>query len=83
MNTSAALRVQLCEIKRQKIIFSNEVKPMAKDGTNRGGFRVGAGRKPKAITEKIESGNPGGRPPADGRGWADCLHYGLYRWNDG
>ena len=35
---------------------------MAKDGTNRGGFRVGAGRKPKAITEKIESGNPGGRP---------------------
>ena len=35
---------------------------MSKDGTNRGGARPGAGRKPKAITEKIASGNPGGRP---------------------
>lgn len=34
---------------------------MAKDGTNRGGSRPGSGRKPKAITEKIASGNPGGR----------------------
>ena len=34
---------------------------MSKDGTNRGGSRPGAGRKPKAISEKIESGNPGGR----------------------
>ena len=34
---------------------------MSKDGTNRGGARPGAGRKPKAITEKIASGNPGGR----------------------
>jgi len=32
---------------------------MAKDGTNRGGARVGAGRKPKALTEKIASGNNG------------------------
>jgi len=29
---------------------------MAKDGTNRGGARVGAGRKPKALTEKIDKG---------------------------
>lgn len=34
---------------------------MAKDGTNRGGPRPGSGRKPKAVTEKIASGNPGGR----------------------
>ncbi len=34
---------------------------MAKDGTNRGGMRVGAGRKPKALEEKIAAGNPGGR----------------------
>ncbi len=34
---------------------------MSKDGTSRGGSRPGAGRKPKAISEKIESGNPGGR----------------------
>lgn len=26
---------------------------MAKDGTRRGGARVGAGRKPKALTDKI------------------------------
>ena len=32
---------------------------MAKDGTNRGGARVGAGRKPKALTEKINEGRPG------------------------
>lgn len=29
---------------------------MAKDGTNRGGQRVGAGRKSKALTDKIASG---------------------------
>ena len=29
---------------------------MAKDGTNRGGARIGAGRKPKALVEKINSG---------------------------
>ena len=34
---------------------------MSKDGTSRGGARPGAGRKPKAISEKIASGNPGGR----------------------
>ena len=35
---------------------------MSKDGSHRGGARPGAGRKPKAIAEKIASGNPGGRP---------------------
>ena len=29
---------------------------MAKDGTMRGGARVGSGRKQKALTEKIDSG---------------------------
>lgn len=29
---------------------------MAKDGTKRGGARVGAGRKPKALAEKIAEG---------------------------
>jgi hypothetical protein len=35
---------------------------MAKDGTNRGGARPGAGRKPKPLAEKILNGNPGRRP---------------------
>ncbi|NLI59527.1 MAG: terminase, partial [Clostridium sp.] len=35
---------------------------MAKDGTNRGGARIGAGAKKKALAEKIAEGNPGGRP---------------------
>lgn len=34
---------------------------MAKDGTNRGGARPGAGRKPKALKEKMDAGNPGHR----------------------
>ena len=34
---------------------------MSKDGTNRGGSRPCAGRKPKALTEKLANGNPGGR----------------------
>lgn len=35
---------------------------MAKDGTGRGGARPGAGRKPKALHDKILEGNPGKRP---------------------
>lgn len=35
---------------------------LAKDGTKRGGVRIGAGRKKKSLQEKIENGNPGGRP---------------------
>ena len=34
---------------------------MSKDGTNRGGPRPGSGRKAKAVSEKLASGNPGGR----------------------
>ena len=35
---------------------------MAKDGTARGSnIKVGAGRKPKGLAEKIAAGNPGGR----------------------
>jgi len=34
---------------------------MAKDGTNRGGSRVGAGAKKKPLADKIAEGNPGGR----------------------
>ena len=37
------------------------VSEIAKDGTNRGGARTGSGRKPKALEEKINTGNPGGR----------------------
>lgn len=35
---------------------------MAKDGTNRGGARVGAGAKKKPLADKIAEGNPGKRP---------------------
>ena len=34
---------------------------MAKDGTNRGGARIGAGALRKPLAEKITEGNPGGR----------------------
>ena len=33
---------------------------MAKDGTNRGGQRVGSGRKSKALTDKISAGKTNG-----------------------
>jgi hypothetical protein len=38
------------------------VTAVAKDGTNRGGARPGAGRKPKPLAEKLLEGNPGKRP---------------------
>lgn len=34
---------------------------MAKDGTNRGGARVGSGAKKKPLVDKIAEGNPGKR----------------------
>lgn len=34
---------------------------MAKDGTNRGGSRIGSGAKRKPLAEKIAEGNPGKR----------------------
>ena len=36
---------------------------MAKDGTNRGGARPGAGRKPKALADKIMEGTAVPSPP--------------------
>lgn len=35
---------------------------MAKDGTNRGGYRSNSGRKRTPIAEKLEKNNPGHRP---------------------
>lgn len=35
---------------------------MAKDGTNRGGARPGAGQKKKPLHDKLLEGNPGKRP---------------------
>ena len=35
---------------------------MAKDGTNRGGVRAGAGAKRKPLADKIADGNPGKHP---------------------
>ncbi len=32
---------------------------MAKDGTNRGGARIGSGQKKKPLIDKIAEGNPG------------------------
>lgn len=48
---------------------------MAKDGTNRGGARAGAGRKPKALKDKVLEGNPGRRPlkVIEFKGGADTL----------
>ncbi len=34
---------------------------MAKDGTNRGGARIGAGAKKKPLADKITEGNPSNR----------------------
>lgn len=34
---------------------------MARDGTARGGARTGSGRRSKALAEKLNTGNPGGR----------------------
>lgn len=34
---------------------------MAKDGTNRGGARIGSGQKKKPLADKIAEGNPGKR----------------------
>lgn len=37
------------------------VRYLAKDGTDRGGARIGAGAKRKPLADKIIEGNPGGR----------------------
>lgn len=61
-DSGVGLRVKKCGFKR-----GNSPTPtkrgdyMAKDGTNRGGARVGAGAKKKPLADKIAEGNPGGR----------------------
>ena len=37
-------------------VMDRQVRVMAKDGTARGGARVGAGRKGKALTDKLIEG---------------------------
>jgi hypothetical protein len=44
-----------------QLITGIEVMCMAKDGTNRGGARIGAGQKKKPLADKILEGNPGRR----------------------
>ena len=41
--------------------LQSEVIFLAKDGTNRGGARIGAGAKKKPLADKIAEGNPSGR----------------------
>ena len=41
-----------------KALFYWEGEGMAKDGTARGGARVDAGRRPKALADKIALGRP-------------------------
>lgn len=43
---------------------------MAKDGTNRGSARIGAGAKKKPLVDKIAEDNPGGRK---------LTRYGVFR----
>ena len=48
---------------------------MAKDGTIRGGARIGAGAKKKPLADKITEGNPGGRKVGD----IDAAYKGLQK----
>ena len=45
-------------IKRASALFFIGEEQMAKDQTARGGARVGAGRRPKALANKIALGSP-------------------------
>ena len=55
--TVRGCRVQKMEIKGGIAPERKEVKAMARDGTGRGGARVGAGRKKKALTDRISDGS--------------------------
>lgn len=46
----------LAGLKRRIYAGRKEIRIMAKDGTNRGGKRIGAGRKPKPLAEKLQEG---------------------------
>ena len=61
-DSGVGLRVKKRSFKRgNSPTRQSEVNILAKDGTNRGGARVGAGAKKKPLTDKIAEGNPGGR----------------------
>lgn len=61
-DSGVGLRVKKRSFKRgNSPTRQSEVTILAKDGTNRGGARVGAGAKKKPLTDKIAEGNPGGR----------------------
>lgn len=61
-DSGVGLRVKKRSFKRgNSPTRQSEVNILAKDGTNRGGARVGAGAKKKPLTDKIADGNPGGR----------------------
>jgi hypothetical protein len=62
MDSGLGLRVKKRRIKQgNSPLVLKEVCSLAKDGTNRGGARIGSGAKKKALSEKIAEGNPGGR----------------------
>lgn len=61
-DSGVGLRVKKRSFKRgNSPTRQSEVNILAKDGTNRGGARVGAGAKKKPLADKIADGNPGGR----------------------
>jgi hypothetical protein len=62
MDSGVGLRVKKRRFKRgNSLNRQREVNGMANDGSSRGGARVGAGAKKKALADKIAEGNPGGR----------------------
>lgn len=62
MDSGVGLRVKKRSFKRgNSPTRQSEVNILAKDGTNRGGARVGAGAKKKPLADKIAEGNLGGR----------------------
>src|SRR6056297_727096 len=62
MDSGLELRVKKRRIKQgNSPLVLKEVCSLAKDGTNRGGARIGSGAKKKALSEKIAEGNLGGR----------------------
>ncbi len=61
IDNGVGCRVRKRDFKRGNRLIKSEVKKVAKDGTNRGGARVGSGAKKKSIVEKIAEGNPGKR----------------------
>ena len=62
LDSGVGLRVKKRAFKRgNSPALQSEVIFLAKDGTNRGGARIGAGAKKKPLADKIAEDNPGGR----------------------